>query len=508
MNDIEFFASVRPEVADLSDDDRAAIRQRLFPGVGRVEGLRPDGTGQTDVELGALPRSRDRQTDRSPRLLIAAAMLLTVGVVGVWAGVARRGDSSTITPATQPPTPVEVVAQQPALVFETPTVSFSAGRVATIADGRSSSPDDDVDVHSDPGIPNRYTTLELSWDDGGFEQRLYLYFASDGVDWWANEIRTYDRTGEWYEPIAAGEFFRMPLGEQFVGDVDLPNLHIEGLTLEAFLRPFECADLDRPTAIVANYPLITSGLGTFGTTFWMVDTATCRRVPLTPFDFEFATDDPAVALPIRTDEPIDHGPMLAGVELDLLQPGEATLRIIAKDASGVVVDTAESQIVVVEESALADARHTAYSTVVADVLAELGWQETAAERLDDPFTGISVATPDAGSGSVTITFTVHLWYPGEYSDDVEFRQAIVGSVDAGVPIEGGTLFVIADAAGTSERSTVVVLTPSGSITIEAAPVPGTPDPRPVPDVITVSGITDVARELTAELPAIVAGATN
>ena len=47
---------------------------------------------------------------------------------------------------------------------------------------------------------------------GGVEMRLNIYFASDGHDWWANEIRTYNgkSPGDWIE--YTGTFFRTPLG--------------------------------------------------------------------------------------------------------------------------------------------------------------------------------------------------------------------------------------------------------------------------------------------------------
>lgn len=70
---------------------------------------------------------------------------------------------------------------------------------------------------SDPGGPESWT-LEVEWTEGGVGQRLYLYFASDGQDWWVDEIRTYDGypQGEWitYE----GPFFRTPLGWPYESD--------------------------------------------------------------------------------------------------------------------------------------------------------------------------------------------------------------------------------------------------------------------------------------------------
>ena len=105
----------------------------------------------------------------------------------------------------------------------------------TVAD-RTFVPPSDVVVDGDPGTPNEYTTLELTWHEHGVEQRIYIYFTSDGTNWWADEIRTYDGNiaAEWIEEH--GVFFESPLGSAFVGDLDLPNLKIHGMRLEAF-RP-------------------------------------------------------------------------------------------------------------------------------------------------------------------------------------------------------------------------------------------------------------------------------
>ena len=55
-----------------------------------------------------------------------------------------------------------------------------------------------ISVYSDPGDA-KYQTLELEWHEHGVPQRWYIYFASDGKDWWATEMRTYDGLagGDW-----------------------------------------------------------------------------------------------------------------------------------------------------------------------------------------------------------------------------------------------------------------------------------------------------------------------
>lgn len=76
-------------------------------------------------------------------------------------------------------------------------------------------------LNSNPGTRNAYTTFERIWTEHGVEMRLFIYFYSDGSDWWANEIRIYDgRTdADWL--AATGEWFRRPLGQAFTGDLDL-----------------------------------------------------------------------------------------------------------------------------------------------------------------------------------------------------------------------------------------------------------------------------------------------
>jgi hypothetical protein len=78
-------------------------------------------------------------------------------------------------------------------------------------------------LNSDPGDSD-YWTLEVVWFEHELEQRLNMYFGSDGSDWWVDEIRTYDghERGEWV--YAYGPFFSTPLGEAFEGDVTVELL--------------------------------------------------------------------------------------------------------------------------------------------------------------------------------------------------------------------------------------------------------------------------------------------
>jgi hypothetical protein len=131
--------------------------------------------------------------------------------------------------------------------FVTPQVSFNAESVHIDANGMQFSPPSSASVNSDPGTPT-YWTLELIWPEHGVEMRMFVYFTSDGRDWWANEIRTYNgRAGDAADwTYYRGSFFRSPIGRPFVGDLNLTDttsgnaLHLNGLTLSTTPKAFDC----------------------------------------------------------------------------------------------------------------------------------------------------------------------------------------------------------------------------------------------------------------------------
>ena len=108
--------------------------------------------------------------------------------------------------------------------WETPVVDLAADALAVEANGIEFTTEEaQLRAGSDPGGPD-YWTLEVEWLEQGLEQRLYMYFGSDGTDWWVDEIRTRDGydPAEWL--YAYGPFFRTPLGEAFEGDVGIDLL--------------------------------------------------------------------------------------------------------------------------------------------------------------------------------------------------------------------------------------------------------------------------------------------
>ena len=306
----------------------------------------------------------------------AAALVLTLGGLTLLQRGGTQTPTTAVTGVSDSSPPGATTA--PAYVFETPTVSLQAASIEVISGDRTFSPTDARFV-SDPGVANEYTTLELTWFQDGTEQRIDMYFRSDGTTWWAYEIRTYDVSQapdvadvDWHEPIATGTYFTTALGSAFNGDLDLPDLRITGMTLQAFLTPDACRAPTSPTALVADYPEIDATVGGFGATLQIIDTATCTAMPIAPYTFEYTSDYPSIAAigdlgwpagigsaaTISTVPGIDNSsppatvPTVTGtktrVELQLLTPGQTTIRGIARDAAGTIVGSATMRVTVRE----------------------------------------------------------------------------------------------------------------------------------------------------------------
>ncbi len=282
------------------------------------------------VQVTELPTSRRRS-----RLIMATAALL-VAATGV-ALAQRRTDDSVANGPTASAT----------LRFETPTVLLEAASVEVTVAGQTFTPTTDVLIEGDPGTPNESTTLELTWHQNDIEQRINIYFASDGTNWWANAIWTYDgtKTPEWIE--RQGEFFKSSLGSAYTGDLDLPNLRIHGMHLEAFRRPSSCDNPTAPLALIANFPKIDAGVGHYGASLAVLDTATCAPVAVSAFTFEYTSDNPAVAAVALQQEIIPNYPTtITRVDIDLVAPGETTIHAVAKDQTGNIVGTADMHVIV------------------------------------------------------------------------------------------------------------------------------------------------------------------
>lgn len=264
----------------------------------------------------------------------AVLAIIALGCVAAIAAAFSMRDPSALPPAAS----VEARFR-----FETPNVLLSADAVEVIDNGHVFKPAGDVDVQGDPGW-SEYTTLEITWSESGREQRIYVYFASDGISWWASEIRAYN--GNWIEPIANGEFFRSPLGVAHKGDLTLPNLRIRGMQIEAFRRPASCDAASGPLVLIADYPAITSWPGGFAASLQLVDTQTCAAVPVAPYTFEYVSENADVAAIDASSRFPDSRPTKTRLELRLVAPGATTIRATAKDRTGNIVGTAEMKVVV------------------------------------------------------------------------------------------------------------------------------------------------------------------
>ena len=259
-------------------------------------------------------------------------------VVATGVALSRRDSGNTVTDSP---------AAASFFRFETPTVLLEAESVEVTVAHQVFVPAGDLVVAGDPGTADEYTTLELTWHEHDVEQRIYIDFTSDGTSWWANEIRTYDGNvnGEWIEK--QGEFFKTLLGTAFVGDLDLPNLKIHNMHLEAFRRPRSCDNPTGPLTLVANFPTIDSAAGGYNATLSVFDTPTCGPVPVSAFTFEYTSDNPAIAAVASPQEVIpDYPPVLTRVGLDLVSPGETTIHAVARDQAGNIVGTADMHVIV------------------------------------------------------------------------------------------------------------------------------------------------------------------
>jgi hypothetical protein len=192
-----------------------------------------------------------RNVGRSRRAMSVALVTLAVAVALIVGALAIDRDdegrepfnsnSSTTAFTTPPTTPGNAVRWvMPHYQFEATDFGIEVGgKRYTAATGN-------VEVGGDPGDSD-LQTLELIWMEHGVEMRLNIYFVSNGQDWWAKELRTYNglagNDSDWGMRYK-GTFFRRPLGSPFVGDLDVTatqdgittHLYAHGLRLQAFLN--------------------------------------------------------------------------------------------------------------------------------------------------------------------------------------------------------------------------------------------------------------------------------
>jgi hypothetical protein len=271
-----------------------------------------------------------------------AAIMATAAAIALVVALAVIGSGSGVRVAGQPGSPAPVL-------FSTPQVSFAADAMLIEADGEGfTAGGSAVDVHSDPGTRNAYTTLELTWHERGVEMRLFVYFKSDGHDWWSDEIRTYNgkSPADWIE--YHGSYFRTPLGQPYTGDVDLAatvgngHLRITNLRLQAFLPLAACTnptgkyafDIGYDHVNMPNDPMSGFGLGTPT----LLDTATCAPVANAhAFTITLTLDPPGIAGIEATDGKLadvaDDVDPSASIQLAPERKGTAVLHAVARERS-------------------------------------------------------------------------------------------------------------------------------------------------------------------------------
>lgn len=220
----------------LGDDLERELRALFAAQAASVDGTVDDIDGEVDVvELTtAHPRRARRRSALVGAVALAAALSAVVALRG---GVDSTGGSHRTGPAA---------GGGNAVHWSTEYVDLSADGFSIDASGQTfTAAGATVQTHSDPGDAT-YQTLELAWTEHGRTMLFNLYFQSDGTDWWAFEMRTYNGlagdAADWV--TFRGDHFRTPLGEAYTGDVDLTateggitsHLVLHGLRLQAFVH--------------------------------------------------------------------------------------------------------------------------------------------------------------------------------------------------------------------------------------------------------------------------------
>lgn len=304
----------------------------------QAEALPAAGREWTGIEYATAPTTRPRTR---PRYVLAATaviplvMIIAVALIAI--GSDDRGSGYGQAPAVGSPFHVE-----------TRQVTLDADAFSIEAGGQRFVTASPLDVHSDPGT-TEYTTLELEWGEDDVAMRLYVYFTSDGREWWSNEIRTYDGSaqGEWI--YYTGEFFRSARGTPFVGDLDLTasdhgvegRLQFDNLRLEAFRRPAACVNPSGPFALEPGVDRIEMSVGPnvgYGVRVSVLDTASCAPVAdQDRFTYRWLVRDPTI---------VTVTPDGSRADLQSTVGGTTFLHVTAEDPdSGAVVAAVDIEVI-------------------------------------------------------------------------------------------------------------------------------------------------------------------
>lgn len=305
---------------------------------------------------------------RRPRLLLPAmgvAALVCAVVVMALARVDDGPQQVTTGPADEtgaPPAhatthPSTTTATEPAHAgpfhAETRQVLLTADAVTIRAGDKTFVTAAPVEVRGDPGEPKSYTTLELTWREHSVEMRLFIYFSSDGNEWWSDEIRTSDGDdpGEWI--TYKGDFFRRPLGQAFTGDFTVAtpgpavgSLNLSNLHLEAFRTPAACTAGSGPFVLdPGTSPITMEGyLSGYATAVHLLSTPGCTLVPDEDhYTYEWTSSDPGVV----TVERFVHPELTRRADLKPGAKGTAIVHVKASDPkTGDVLAETDIEVIV------------------------------------------------------------------------------------------------------------------------------------------------------------------
>jgi len=186
------------------------------------------------------------------------AMAALAALILVPATVVAQDATPGMTPTASPDAAATTTQEAPG-----PRIDWVSGGIELVADDLSLEVTDETAVHPPVTAPGEVLpqgsvhaddgTFEAWWYEHGIVQRLYLQLHLGKTHWWIDHIRAYDGQGDdsdwlYFEDLKRQT--RTPLGESFVGDLDLPSsdasreswqppvsavLHLDGLRLSAFM---------------------------------------------------------------------------------------------------------------------------------------------------------------------------------------------------------------------------------------------------------------------------------
>jgi hypothetical protein len=258
----------------------------------------------SDVPMAPVVSMETHRTTRTKKAFVVGGSVLVAAVCALVVAFAGVG-----SPKVQTKAPVASNADAPRpLVFKADSnrVTLAATAYKVVADGKTfTTQGTPVEVHGDPGGSD-YWTIELAWHEQGVEQRMNMYFASDGNDWWVSEIRLYNGKAEGDWITWTGEFFKTPVGKPYVGDVNLVDkasggsLTITNMELTTTAKKFNCAAGTGKYAIGTSFErpaieLMAGGSET-GTSLFLLDRTSCTKVDHPErYTMAWTSDDASVA---------------------------------------------------------------------------------------------------------------------------------------------------------------------------------------------------------------------